>query len=662
MWMNDIKNALNPGLTHIINDSKTPSGQVHVGSLRGVLIHDAIARHLKQDGFNARFTYGVDDYDPMDGLPFDAPGELTQRMGEPLCNIPAPPGSTASDFADHYIADFLRLFAELGVEADIYRMRDIYRSGRFNEAIHTILDNAPTVREIYQKVSGSERAPDWYPFQVICENCGKIGTTEVFAYENGEVRYRCRKDLVSWATGCSYEGRVSPLSGNGKLPWKLEWAAKWFVFGITVEGAGKDHCTKGGSRDIASQVVRRVFNQIPPLNVPYEFFLVNGAKMSSSKGVGASARAIADFLPPEVLRYLMVKTLPKRSVNFSVDLNPMLKVFNEYDALLTAKRHNRLNDEQQQLLAVVEVASEPKDFQPISFQLLVSMLQLPHINIDEEIAKRLGRALTEDEQRHLARRLRAADYWLKHYAAEEDKYELQDDIPPSWTDLAMAQKLFLSRGLDSLETVDWEEESLQSCLFDVARCTPVAPKAAFAAIYKLFLNKDSGPKAGALLSFLDRDYVKQRLGQACVPDWYACYRELGLEPDEFMAFVEDKKAALTHVTLTPELYLCVESDKILQSPDGFGFGFGVARVYFTDEQKAHSRLVKLNFEGYARIKAQQSSLLDRLSIMADELRQKCAINVSLRESMTLHVEVNGRKLDQYIAGLSHRSTDKIEPA
>jgi len=26
----------------VVNDSKTPSGRVHVGSLRGVLIHDAI--------------------------------------------------------------------------------------------------------------------------------------------------------------------------------------------------------------------------------------------------------------------------------------------------------------------------------------------------------------------------------------------------------------------------------------------------------------------------------------------------------------------------------------------------------------------------------------------------------------------------------------------
>ena len=30
----------------VVNDSKTPSGTVHIGSLRGVVLHDAIHRAL----------------------------------------------------------------------------------------------------------------------------------------------------------------------------------------------------------------------------------------------------------------------------------------------------------------------------------------------------------------------------------------------------------------------------------------------------------------------------------------------------------------------------------------------------------------------------------------------------------------------------------------
>ena len=647
MWMNDIERALDSQATHIVNDSKTPSGQVHVGSLRGVLIHDAVTRHLKNDGFNVTFTYGIDDYDPMDGLPHDAPAELKKHMGEPLCNIPAPHASSATDFADHYISEFLQIFTELGVDADIYRMRDVYRSGKFDDAIGIMLENAKTIREIYKQVSGSERPNDWYPFQVICENCGKIGATEVFDYKDGEVSYRCRKDLVSWAEGCSHEGKISPFKGNGKLPWKLEWAAKWFAFGITVEGAGKDHCTKGGSRDIACQVLKRVFKKIPPLNIPYEFFLVKGAKMSSSKGVGASARAMADFLPAEVLRYLMIKSLPKRSVNFSTDLNPMLKIFNEYDSLIEAKQSKALNQEQTQLLHVVEAPGEPKNFTPVSFQLLISMLQLPHININDEIARRAGKQLAESDKLHVKRRIAAARYWLENYASEEDKYQLQKEIPASWVDLSGAQKLFLVRMLESLEGVQWDEEHLQAHIFEVARRTPLPAKSAFSSIYRVFLNKDCGPKAGALISFLDEEFVRTRLNEVKLSDWLACYDELGEDRNVFMSFIGEIKTSISNVILTPELYLCVKSDEELRNPQSSGFGMGIVRVYYTHKDKNFSRLIKPEFAGYDQIERQKRSLIDNMHMIARELASELGINASLDENIVLRTEFNTQKIAQY---------------
>lgn len=654
MWMNDIAKALDPKVSHIINDSKTPSGQVHVGSLRGVLIHDAVTRHLKNNGYDVKFTYGIDDYDPMDGLPHDAPDELIERMGEPLCNIPAPNGSNASDFADHYISDFLEIFKELGVEANIYRMRDVYRSGKFNDAIQIILENAGIVREIYKDVSGSDRPSDWYPYQVVCENCGKIGTTEVFNYENGKVSYRCRKDLVSWAEGCSHEGKVSPFNGNGKLPWKLEWAAKWFVFGITVEGAGKDHCTKGGSRDIACQVIKKVFNKIPPLNIPYEFFLVKGAKMSSSKGVGASARSMADFLPPEVLRYLMIKPLPKRSVNFSTDLNPMLKLFNEYDTLICSKNTSDMDEEKLQLINMIEVLSEPKGFTPISFQLLISLLQLPHISIDKEISKRLGKELTEQDRLHLEKRVKSARYWLDHFASDEDIFELQDVLPSSWVDLSEAQKLFLHKLLLSIDDVNWVEEDLQNHIFEVARRTPVPPKLAFSSIYKVFLNKESGPKAGALLSFLEKQFVRDRLNDAKIHDWYSCYNELGEETDQFTNFVGEIKNDIANLEFSPELYLCAKSNEDSRNPDTFGFGLGIIRATFINKGKAFSRLIKLKFEGYDEIEGQKRGLIDNMILIADELKDEFGIASKISEEIELHMEYDISKVDTYLAELNQR--------
>ena len=122
-----------------INDSKTPSGRAHVGALRGPLIHDAIFRTLKAKGIPVRYLFGVDDYDPVDEIPYGEAEHFEKYLGAPLCNVPPPPGSNATDMADHYISEFFSVFGELGVRPEFYRMRDIYRSGKFNEAIDAIL-------------------------------------------------------------------------------------------------------------------------------------------------------------------------------------------------------------------------------------------------------------------------------------------------------------------------------------------------------------------------------------------------------------------------------------------------------------------------------------------------------------------------------------------
>ena len=60
------------------------------------------------------------------------------HLGKPLCNVPAPPGAAATDIAD-ISSGVLRAVRKLGVRAETYRMRDIYRSGRFDEPIRAVL-------------------------------------------------------------------------------------------------------------------------------------------------------------------------------------------------------------------------------------------------------------------------------------------------------------------------------------------------------------------------------------------------------------------------------------------------------------------------------------------------------------------------------------------
>jgi lysyl-tRNA synthetase, class I len=512
-WSVELADSLVGAGRFVVNDSKTPSGPAHVGALRGVLIHDAMYRTLAARGTPAQYLFGVDDYDPLDELPAGDPEYFRPFLGAPLCNVPAPPGSRAPDMAEHYIQDLFSVFRDLGVAAERYRMRDVYRSGAFDEAIDRILTGSDAVRAIYRDVSGSVRPSDWHPFQTVCEKCGRIGTTEVVAYDGKQVSYRCRPDLVKWAVGCGYRGTVSPFGGNGKLPWKLEWTAKWHVLSVSIEGAGKDHNTRGGSRDVAAACLARLFGKTPPTNIPYEFFLVGGAKMSSSRGVGALAREMADFLPPDVLRFLILRTRPNRPVDFSPEEKFIAKLFNDHDRLQTKYFAGQATADDKLLyeLCQVEPTPAPEPWQPANFQVVLALVQMPHLDLHQKIEHERGRPSTELERRRLDERVAAARFWLATFASEEDRIELRPALPDRARSLEVEARAFTRLLASELTEVPWDSQAIQARLFETARRLPLEESAAFRAVYRVFLDRDSGPRAGSLLGFLERSMVLERL-------------------------------------------------------------------------------------------------------------------------------------------------------
>jgi lysyl-tRNA synthetase class 1 len=432
------------------------------------------------------------------------------------------------------------VFAELGVQPEFYRMRDIYRTGKFNEAIDAILRTADVVRKIYKEVSGAERSDTWHPFQVICEKCGRIGTTEITAYDGKEVTYECKPDLVKWARGCGHRGKMPPFDGNGKLPWKLEWCAKWKTFPVTIEGAGQDHSTKGGSREVAAACLRDIFGQKPPLNCPYEFFLVGGAKMSSSKGVGVSARGMTDFLPPEILRFLMIRTPPKQHVNFEPTEVHIIKVFNEFDRFHHRYFHDpKISADDKRVYELSRAAVEP-DHWVADFQLVTALIQMPHLDAAKELEKRKGSPFTGLERKHLALRIRAAKYWLENYAADEEKTRLQETLPARAQELTATQRAFLHTLATLLPQSKWEGDALQITVFNATRLASIDQPSAFKAIYRVLLDRDNGPKAGNFLSFLDCDFVARRFLELPV-DKFKFWEETGIKDEAFEQWLVKEK-------------------------------------------------------------------------------------------------------------------------
>jgi lysyl-tRNA synthetase class 1 len=509
----------------IVNDSKTPSGTVHIGSLRGVVMHDVIHRALVQAGVPSRNLYGVDDLDPMDSQALLTPDAVEKYMGVPLSHVPAPEGSAAESYAHYFVGElFMGTFEGLGVHPEIYWMSELYGNGSMDTFIRQALDRAEVVRDIYLRVSNVERAPGWLPVSVICENCGRIGTTLATDWDGQTVAYECKPDYVTWATGCGHTGRVVPAGGRAKLPFNVDWAAKWSHFGITIEGCGKDLGTKGGSRDRSDAVSREVFDREPPLNVVYEFLNVGGRKMSTSKGSGAAAHEMADLVPPELIRFLFLRHKPKKALDFDPGGDAIPGLFDEFDRLAAAVDGQPVRGELPAdferifRLSLVDADADPAveaaRFRP-AFRHLTMLVQVPGVDLEARVAAEKGAPLDDAEKAILAERAGVARTWLEGWAPDRYQVSVRDDLPAEASELIEVQGLFLgdlATGAASEHPVGGD--AWQDLIYRSGQARGVSSRDSFAAVYAALLGRSNGPRAGWLLASLEESFVVERLQAA----------------------------------------------------------------------------------------------------------------------------------------------------
>jgi lysyl-tRNA synthetase class 1 len=510
----------------VVNDSKTPSGTVHVGSLRGPVILDVICRALRAAGHQTTFLYGVDDLDPMDAQALLTPDAVAREMGRPLAHIPDQVGDGHESYSRHHAGIFIETFARLGIQPDrYYWMSDQYAAGDMDPYIRIALDRADIVRAVYERVAHVQHPRTWHPVSVICETCGRVGTTIVTRWDGERVFYECRPDLVTWATGCGSSGWVSPFGGRAKLPWNLEWAAQWSLFGVTIEPCGKDLSTAGGSRDRSDAIAREVFEREPPINVPYEFLNIGGKKMSTSKGLGAAAHQIVEVVPPEQLRLLFLRPRPNTAIEFQPDgTDAIPRLFDEFDRLAAATAGREVRGElppgyaamfRYSLLdAGADVAQAASWFRP-AFSHLALLAQVPGTDIGAHVAAEKGSLLEPAEVAILDERLASARAWLEAYAPASAVMAVRRDLlPPEAGALTPQQRALLAHLAEEPPSGGAAGDQWQARIFESAAAGGVPAGEAFRALYLAFLGRPSGPRAGWLLASLDREFVIERLREA----------------------------------------------------------------------------------------------------------------------------------------------------
>ncbi|MBN1786348.1 MAG: hypothetical protein JW825_05120, partial [Candidatus Methanofastidiosa archaeon] len=311
--------------------------------------------------------------------------------------------------------------------------------------------------------------------------------------------------------GCGHQGTSSIR--NGKLAWKVEFAARWKAFDVAFEAFGKDILESVKVNDIIEE---RILKTRPPVHAFYEMFVERGGgKISKSKGNVFTPQKWLSYGNPDSLVLLMLKRLAYSRV---VDLLEIPKLMDEVDYLhnvyfnkekVTNKKERDHMVRMYQYLKFLKVPDSPQLTLPYSVVAnIVSVIPEDTPNRDEIIVSILQNSgkvpanMADEDLKEVHCRVRYATEWLKETGdVVREKVEISEDE-------GKAIRAFIAT-LD--ETMDGE--AIQNCLFQTANDNGLKPAKFFKLIYTVLLGVPRGPRAGNLIKTIGIQRTKDILGR-----------------------------------------------------------------------------------------------------------------------------------------------------
>ena len=461
----------------IIATGISPTGILHVGSLREAITGESVRSALKGMGSDVKLIYLIDSFDPLRKRYDFLPEEFEKYVGMPICSIPCPCGKH-DNYAHHFIQPFLDVVDSLGVNCEIIWTHELYRDGKFAEMIDQSIKNVDKVESILREVSGRDKK--FTPYNPLCEECGRFTDPILETYEFPYVEYQCK---------CGHHGKADVRKMEGKLPWRLEWPAKWKLFGTAVEPFGKDHAAAGGSYDTGKVIVKEIFGGEAPYPIPYEFVQLksNGQIVQMHKSTGSAVTGLdaIGMTPPEVLNYLFLRVNPSKAIDFDYGMG-ILDMEDEYDRMEGLFYNGGATEVEENSVRAYEIAQHNKVPKTMPLQIscrhLVNIVQMADdFNGVLDILKRkedLSEANDVDLVR-LKRRTECVRYWLDGFAPDMVKFSLCKEMPK--VDVSDEEKAFFKALSDKMRSIDWNAEAINAAIVEAA--APIGNKAAFKAMY-----------------------------------------------------------------------------------------------------------------------------------------------------------------------------------
>ncbi len=477
---------------YCVGSGMTPSGSLHFGTLCEFLYPAKIRDMLVKKGKEAKFYFFADVLDAFDSVPVSMQQyemQLAPHFGKPLAHVPDPTGKTKS-FADLYLEELRTVMDKFRTDCEIVPATITYSSGKMDKYAKFFLENGKQIKEIVERSSGAEQKKDWSPIMPICKSCGKIATTRVLFHDGENYEYACDRD-VKYTKGCGNKGKDSIYNHNYKIVWRLDWSARQDAYGISYEGAGVDHFTKGGSRDTLEVVFREMLKKEPSVGYKHGFILIEGKKYSKSKGRGIGISDVMKLLPPEVITFLLVRPDLEKNKDITPSKENMLRMVEEYEQSQGFAEKGFENLDRAERKRALAYFLSGKRHWKAPFRDIM-MYHSVHQNWSSA-GKLLG---DEDGVRYLTPYL---EEWKK-----------RDFIPDEFNFIYSPKKAEGTvRELFSSLPENSNAEAIQNAIFNFAKTKGIAPVDFFKQVYLTLIGKERGPRLGKFMFALGIGKVKK---------------------------------------------------------------------------------------------------------------------------------------------------------
>jgi lysyl-tRNA synthetase class 1 len=517
-WIERIADDLNEKDVpeHVVASGTSISGSIHIGNSCDIFIANAVTNALKKQGTKSKTIWIADDHDPLRKVPYPLPKSYEKYLGIPYSKIPCPK-DCCSNFVEHFEKPLLGILEKFGIELEVFSGAEMYKKGIYDKYIRIALEKAPEIIKIFNKFREHPLKDNWLPYNPICDECGRVNTTYAHGFEGDIINYSCK---------CGHKGQMDIKSGNGKLTWRVEWAARWKIFGITCEPFGKDHAASGGSYDVSKIISKEIYDYEAPYPIPYEWITLKGEAMSKSHGVFFTPGQWLEIAEPETLNYFIFRSKPLKHQDFNPSM-PFLDFIEQYDRverIYYGAEEASTDKEEEKLKRIYEASQieipESIPFQP-SYRFMTVAYQIAGydpekvyaiLKKDSQLPKSMEDTSFSDldmkDIDRLNRRLTHVKNWLDLYAPEFVKFQVQKKLPR--VEINDLQKEFLLKVADLLENGNYNPQELHDAMYIIIHELDMKPQKAFMAIYKVITGKKQGPRAASFVLSLDKDLVIKR--------------------------------------------------------------------------------------------------------------------------------------------------------